>query len=35
MATRVNLYVAFGQRRVNDPLHRIILAVPEGSDRCT
>lgn len=35
MTTRVKVYVAFGQRRGNDPLHWIILAVPEGSDRCT
>lgn len=34
-AKPVNLYVASGQRRGNDPLHWIILAVPQGSDRCT
>jgi hypothetical protein len=31
----LSLYVALGQRRGQDPLHWIILAVPEGSDRCT
>ena len=31
----LELYVAFGQRRGQDPLHWILLAVPENSDRCT
>jgi hypothetical protein len=31
----LELYVAYGQRRGNDALHWIILAVPENSDRCT
>jgi hypothetical protein len=31
----LDLYVAFGQRRGQNPLHWIILIVPEGSDRCT
>ena len=29
------LYVAYGQRRGDDALHWMILAIPEGSDCCT
>jgi hypothetical protein len=31
----LDLYVAFGQRRGNDPLHWILLVAPKNSDRCT
>lgn len=30
-----DIYVAFGQRRGNDPLHWMLLVAPTGSDRCT
>ncbi|KAH9863700.1 hypothetical protein J1614_009632 [Plenodomus biglobosus] len=31
----LDVYIAFGQRRGNDPLHWILLVSPTGTDQCT